>query len=115
MENTHGTWGRRIRIFQDDHTLTTVLYLEPNKRCSWHYHNTRTDQFFVISGKMGVKTDKKYTTILTEGQSFTVEPGVKHEFQTYDKEAVVIEISYTKYDDSDIHRIEDGGDLKEKV
>ena len=111
MEATHGTWGNRTRTFAWDGGIVTILELEKFKRCSWHFHNTTFNQFYVISGKLGVKTDKGYTTVMTAGQSFTVEPGVKHEFQTYEENAIVEEIAYVRYNSDDIHRLQLGGDL----
>ena len=88
----------------------TILYLFPNKRCSWHKHTTQYNQFFVISGRLGVKTVNGLTEI-TPKQSFTVPPGVMHEFQTYDEPTIIEEVAYVKYDEYDIHRKKLGGDL----
>jgi len=112
MEATHGTWGNRTRTFEWDGGLVTILELEKFKRCSWHFHSTTYNQFYVISGKIGVKTDKGYTTVLEKGQAFTVEPGVKHEFQTYEIPAIIEEIAFVKYNEHDIHRSQLGGDLE---
>jgi len=95
------------------------LYLDANKRCSWHYHCHLWNQFFVISGKLEVKTDigperqRNYTTI-TEGQSFVVPPGITHEFRTKDEKTIVEEIAYVELDSSDIFRKSLGGDTNEQ-
>jgi mannose-6-phosphate isomerase-like protein (cupin superfamily) len=115
MEATHGTWGERWRTFGWSGGLATILYLEPNRRCSWHSHRAAWNQFFVISGCLGVKTDKGYTTRLSEKQVFTVEPGVFHEFRTYDLPTIVEEIAFVKYDENDIHRECLGGPVEEPV
>jgi mannose-6-phosphate isomerase-like protein (cupin superfamily) len=116
MDIQHGTWGERIRTYRTDNALITILYLKPNKRCSWHFHNTQYNQFFVIKGTLGVKTDvgpnnQRNLTKITERQSFTVRPGITHEFQTYDEPTIIEEVAYVKYDESDIHRKQLGGDL----
>ncbi len=115
MEATHGSWGERVRIYQTDGELLTVLYLEPNRRCSWHRHIQAWNQFFVVRGCLGVKTDKGYTTKLIEKQVFTVEPGAFHEFITYDEPAIVVEVAYVKYDETDIFRERLGGPIDEQV
>jgi len=112
----HGTWGDRIRTYRTDNALVTILYLKPNKRCSWHSHATQYNQFFVISGKLGIKTDigpgeQRNLTTIGERQAFTVPPGVTHEFQTYDEPTIIEEVAYVKYDSNDIHRKQLGGDL----
>lgn len=112
MEQFHGTWGERVVTKQTDTTITTILYLKPHRRCSWHLHKTAYNQFYVISGKLGVvtdMTDETLTTILTEKQIFTVQPGILHEFRTYDEPTIIEEIAYVKYDASDIHRQSLGG------
>ena len=112
---THGTWGSRVVTWQDDCKLVAILYLKPNKRCSWHKHNHASNQFFVVSGQIVVKTDigpedqRNYTTV-KEGQSFCVGPGVYHEFRTTDVPAIVEEIAYVSYDKSDISRKQLGGE-----
>ena len=115
METTHGTWGNRRRIYQNDSCLVTLLELEPNRRCSWHYHKTFFNMFYVVSGCMGVKTDKGYRTKLHRGHSFVVEPGVTHEFQTYIEPATVIEIAYVQFNEHDIHRENLGGPNDEEM
>jgi len=112
METTHGTWGERRRIFQNSSCLVTELVLEPNKRCSWHHHKTAFNKFYVQIGELGVKTEKGLT-VVKEGCSFDVEPGLKHEFQTYNIGATIIEVAYVQFNEHDIHRKELGGDLNE--
>jgi mannose-6-phosphate isomerase-like protein (cupin superfamily) len=112
MEATHGLWGERVRTFSWDGGLVTILFLEPNKRCSWHKHVATWNQFTCISGEVRIKTEKGYTTTLSPKQVFTVEPGVKHEFQTGDVSAIVEEVAFVKYDETDIQRENVGGDVK---
>lgn len=118
METTHGTWGVRTVTRQTDNSLTAILYLKPRKRCSFHLHKQAYNQFYVISGKLGIKTDigpdkQENIIILEKGQSFTVPPDVNHEFRTYGEPTIIEEIAYVKYDSSDIYRKSMGGDLKE--
>ena len=108
---THGTWGERLRTFSWDGGIVTLLWLKPNQRCSWHSHKASWNRFICIRGKIGIKTDKDYITELTPKQMFEVEPGVRHEFQTYEEEAIIEEIAYVKYDDKDIDRETLGGSL----
>jgi mannose-6-phosphate isomerase-like protein (cupin superfamily) len=112
IQATHGTWGERVITFKWDGGISTILYLLPNQRCSWHSHKASWNQFFVVSGLLGVKTDKGHTSVLKPRQSFTVEPSVKHEFQTYDQPAVIEEIAYVQYDPNDIERGALGGTLE---
>lgn len=118
METTHGTWGIRTRTFSTNDVLVTILRLVPNKRCSWHSHKTAYNLFYVIKGKLGIETDigpegQRQITVLSPGQSFTVGPGVTHQFMTYELPTVIEEIAYVKYDEGDIDRKQLGGDYME--
>jgi len=120
MDTQHGTWGVRTRIWDDHASLHTILYLKPNKRCSWHKHAHAYNMFYVISGELTIKTDigpngQRNLTTITKGQSFTVQPGIFHEFRTGDKETTVYEIAYVKYNVTDIHREQLGGDIMEST
>jgi D-lyxose ketol-isomerase len=42
-----------------------------------------------------------------------VAPGTTHEFRTKSESTVIEEIAYVKYDTTDIHREQLGGDLNE--
>jgi len=109
MQAFHGSWGNRHITFSWDGGISTILFLEPHQRCSLHLHRTAWNQFFVIQGKLGVKTDKGYTTELGPRQVFTVEPGVEHEFLTYDEPTIVEEVAYVRYNPADIDRKRLGG------
>ena len=110
---THGTWGERLRTFGWDGGIVTILFLRPMQRCSWHTHKATWNQFTCIEGCVGVKTEKGYITKLYPKQTFTVEPGVAHEFQTYEDPAIVEEVAYVRYSESDISRERLGGPLEE--
>ena len=109
---THGSWGERLRTFSWDGGIVTLLWLRPWQRCSYHHHNETWNRFTVISGELGVLTDKGQTTHITSKQMFEVEPGVKHEFQSYYEPVIVEEIAYVKYNEKDIIREALGGELK---
>jgi len=113
FSQTHGTWGNRTRIFNWNGGLVTYLELEPNQRCSYHHHKTAYNLFYVIEGCLGVKTEMGYTTKLNKGNVFTVDPGIRHEFQTYELPTKIIEIAYVEYDVGDIYRQTLGGSLNE--
>jgi quercetin dioxygenase-like cupin family protein len=110
---THGTWGERLRTFEWDGGIVTLLFLQPHQRCSWHSHKNTFNRFTCISGTLGIKTDKGYTTKITPKQMFEVEPNITHEFQTYEEPTIVEEVAYVQYDDRDIERYELGGELNE--
>ncbi len=110
MERTQKSWGAKWTLFQNDLCEVNILYLNPQNRCSWHRHQAKFNQFFVIEGEIHVKTE--YGTAKVEkNQIFTTNPGGFHEFQTKEMPAIIQEIMFVKYDPSDIERETLGGPL----
>ena len=114
MERTYKTWGQKWNIFQNDLNEVSYLDLQPNQRCSWHRHDTKSNLFFVIEGVLHVKTEWG-TANVAEGEIFTTRPGDWHEFQTGDSGCRVIEVMFVKYDPEDIEREKVGGPIKDKI
>ena len=112
MERTHKTWGQKWNVFQNDLCEVSILYLQPNQRCSWHTHKTKFNLFFVIDGQINIKHEWGVAHI-SKGQIFTTRPEEWHEFQTMDVPAVVMEVMYVQYDPEDIQRERLGGPLND--
>ena len=114
MERTYKTWGQKWNIFQNDLNEVSYLDLQPNQRCSWHRHDTKSNLFFVIEGVLHVKTEWG-TANVAEGEIFTTRPGDWHEFQTGDSGCRVIEVMFVKYDPEDIEREKVGGPINSTI
>lgn len=114
MERTRKTWGEKHNIFENSLCETSVLHLEPWKRCSWHRHQAKYNLFYVLSGKLIIKLEGGSADVLP-GQIFTTSPGEWHEFQTNSEGAVIIEVMYVEYDSGDIERETIGGDLQRPI
>ena len=114
MERTRKTWGEKVNIFKNDTCETSVLYLKPNQRCSWHTHQTKFNLFYVLKGELVMKLEDGLSQVLP-GQIFTTRPGEFHEFQTRDLDTICIEVMYVQYDSEDIQRKIIGGAMPKKV
>ena len=110
MERTHKSWGEKWNLFQNDLCEVSILYLQPMNRCSWHTHQTKYNQFFVVEGELFIKTETGIAKVC-KNQTFTTRPGEFHEFRTGGIPAVIQEIMYVKYDPEDIQRKTIGGPL----
>lgn len=110
MERSHKSWGEKWNLFQNDLCEVSILYLQPNQRCSWHKHTAKYNQFFVIEGTIYVKTESG-TAEVGKNQIFTTNPGEYHEFQTHKQAAIIQEIMFVRYDPEDIQRETIGGPL----
>ena len=113
-ERIYKTWGQRHRIFEDSSCEVCYLDLEPYQRCSYHFHNTKSNLFFVITGELTVKTEWG-TVVIGPNELFTVHPQDNHEFQTGMAPTRVIEVAYVFLDPQDIYRGKLGGPTKDEV
>lgn len=122
MEHIRKTWGIKKNIYQDDLSEVSILYLEPNRRCSWHAHRSKVNRFYVVEGKVGIMCQfgsddgqERALTILDKGDMpFDVFPPDAHEFRTYDEPCILLEVMFVKYDCNDIMRASLGGPLVNK-
>lgn len=81
--------------------------------CSIHSHQTKCNGFYVLSGKLVIRTWRPSglidATTLTDGQYMAVPPGIKHQFDALtDVEA--LELYWAEpYSRDDIERETNGG------
>ena len=111
-ERIYKTWGERFKLFENDLNEVCFLDLIPYQRCSYHFHNSKSNFFFVVEGELTVKTEWG-TVVLNKNEFFTVHPKDKHEFQTHEKPTKVIEIAYVNLNPEDIERGKLGGSLSD--
>jgi len=99
-------WGKNTEIYQNESTSVNVLNLVKGGTCSLHHHKFKANIFYVINGKLKVRTEMG-EEILLPGQSFQIAPLLKHQFEAME-ESVVVEIMFVKYNASDIVRENEG-------
>src|SRR3989344_3288729 len=102
-------WGSEEWIVNRDY-CGKFLNLNQGYRCSLHYHIEKDETFYVDKGIIlleigrGMKREKR---IMKEGDIQLVLPLIPHRF-TGIQNSRIIEFS-THHEDSDSHRIEEGG------
>lgn len=89
-----------------------LLFIEKNKRCSWHYHKLKDETFYLQSGLIslyyGYDDDigKAEFLVLEPGDKFHVPVGLKHQMVAL-QDSELFEFS-TQHFDSDSIRIHRG-------
>lgn len=109
----HGKiWGNTECIF--DKNNVSVHRIEANKgyMCSKHYHLHKHNIFYVEKGALQIEVwQKDYdlvdTTIISDGQSTSVSPGLQHRFSALE-DTIAFEIYFVELDNSDIIRSNTG-------
>ena len=99
-------WGLFERYSLNEPTTVKLIMVEANMRLSLQYHNNRDEFWKVIKGPIEVRTEDK-TRMLETGESILIPRKTVHRLGALDEPAIVLEISYGKFDESDIVRLED--------
>lgn len=99
-------WGRNTEIFKNDSASVNFLELIKGGVCSWHFHRHKSNTFYLISGKVLIKTEHN-ETILEPGNSILVEAPLKHQFEALE-DSNLLEIMFVEYAASDIVRLVEG-------
>jgi len=119
MSKQGKVWGQTEEIFNNG--IVSINHLKINKGgyCSEHFHNRKSNMFFVISGNLAIKIDEhgidrpmhktmSDETVLWAGESTTIEPGVYHQFRAL-TDVECLEIYYVNLIGEDIDRRTHGG------
>ena len=112
-------WGGELRFIneppateipsEDRGYCAKFLYLGNNLPSSLHYHKNKKETFMVMFGKVQIKLVSDGGTetmeVLNPGEKLTLEPGMKHQFQSIDPtgRSLILEAS-TYHEDSDTYR-----------
>ena len=99
-------WGRFEKFHENKPCTVKLIYVNPNSRLSLQYHNKRSEYWKVIKGTAMVELDGR-TMILTEGETIAIPRQAKHCVGALDSGCMILEISYGKFDENDIVRLED--------
>ncbi len=99
-------WGKFEQYTDNEVSTVKVITVKPNSNLSYQYHNYRDELWRVIEGEgIIVLDDKEY--LAKKDDDFFIPKKAKHRMKTKDKELRVLEISFGKFDEEDIVRLED--------
>ena len=110
MNVSRKIWGIKHRVFENKQTEIDLLYLEKNSACSVHKHKEKINRFFLIKGKVTIKTDLG-EKVLSKNESFDVEAGLVHQF-IVNEDSILLEMAFvnkSSIDNNDIERLVQGG------
>ena len=105
-------WGYEKWIVNNKMYCGKLLFIEKNKRCSWHYHKIKDETFYLQSGLISLyfgwdeDLSKAELKVLEPGDKFYVPTGLKHQMIALE-DSELFEFS-TQHFDSDSIRIHRG-------
>jgi len=99
-------WGIEQWIVNTSKYAGKILELNKDYHCSFHFHKLKDETFYVLSGKVQLRKNKK-TMVLRRGDSVRIKPREKHSFLGLQK-SLIIEFSTTHFE-SDSYRLSPSG------
>lgn len=82
--------GLVVRVNEPEY-CSKWLTLLPNQFCPWHFHKRKKETFFVLKGEVVLDAGADHV-VLRPGDSYTIAPGVDHQFSS-PAGAVIEEVS----------------------
>jgi len=104
-------WGTTQEVFNNGTVSVNHLKIKAGGYCSEHRHAKKSNQFFVLSGRLAIQIwhgNTKDETIIKPGESTTVSPGVFHRFWAITN-VECLEIYEVRLEGEDIDRRTVGG------
>jgi mannose-6-phosphate isomerase len=102
----HRPWGRFEKFHENQLSTVKLIYINANSRLSLQYHRERSEFWKVIKGTAEVELNGKIIEVKEE-ETIDIPKGVRHRVKALDNNCVILEISYGRFDENDIVRIED--------
>lgn len=99
-------WGKFERFCLNEKCTVKIISVEPEEELSWQYHKKRGEFWRLIEGQAKIMIDKMTKTGKKDDEFF-IRKGAKHRIKTGKSSAKILEISWGKFDEKDIVRLED--------
>ena len=97
-------WGSFKKFAENENCTVKLLSINRGQSISYQYHRWRSEEWYVISGRVAV-TQGIETSILLPDMFTTIQVGEKHKMEGL-VDSLVLEISRGHFDESDIVRLD---------
>ncbi|MBU0457763.1 MAG: phosphomannose isomerase type II C-terminal cupin domain [Nanoarchaeota archaeon] len=99
-------WGEFERFTLNKLSTVKILTIKPKQKFSLQYHYKRNEFWKFLDNPAKVTLEKK-TILVKKGAEIFIPAKTLHRIEAYSKSVRVLEISFGKFDEKDIKRIED--------
>ena len=90
----------------NEKTTIKILIINPKQAPSVQYHNKRSEFWKILEGNCKIRKGNK-TIKAKKGNKFYFPKKTIHSIQAYSKKVKILEISFGKFEEKDIVRLED--------
>lgn len=99
-------WGEFKQFTHDEKTTVKIITVKPRQRFSLQYHKNRRE-FWKFLDNPAVVTIGSKSFKAEKGDEFVIPKKTKHRVQALNKEVNFLEISFGKFNEKDVIRLED--------
>lgn len=99
-------WGKFEQFTLNEISTVKILTIKAGKRFSLQYHKNRKEFWRFLDNPAKVTLGKK-TFIAKKGDEFIIDKKTNHRIESLGKDVHVLEISFGKFDEKDIIRVDD--------
>ena len=99
-------WGDFERFTLNEISTVKILTIKPKQKFSLQYHKKRREFWKFLDNPAKVTIGKKIIRV-KKGDEILIPVKTNHRIEAYTKSVKVLEISFGKFDEKDIKRIED--------
>ena len=99
-------WGKFEQFTHNELSTVKIISVKPRKKLSLQYHKKRKEFWRVLKGNGRVTIGNKVLSAKL-GDEFIVKKRQKHRIEAFNKELVILEISFGEFDENDVVRLED--------
>lgn len=99
-------WGWFEQFNENTPCSVKLIHVKAGSRLSLQYHNQRREFWKVIQGPAIVEIEGEQFTGQA-GSEFEIPVRAKHRLSAKENDALLLEISYGKFDEDDIVRVQD--------
>jgi mannose-1-phosphate guanylyltransferase len=101
-------WGHFERFTLNEPSTVKLVYVESGQRLSLQYHNHRTEFWKVVKGPIKVRIGDEHRILQTDDSVIVPDRTVHRLIGLRGvQQAIILEISFGEFDESDIVRLED--------
>ena len=97
-------WGNFKQFNKNEHCTVKLLEIKKGESISYQYHNYRSEQWYVVSGRVIVTKGNEISTLIPNMVT-TIDVGEKHKMEGLE-DSIVLEISRGHFDEQDIVRLD---------
>ncbi len=96
-------WGFFLQFTENETSTVKLLSIKKGSSISYQFHNFRSEQWYVIKGKI-IATKGILSELLLPGMSIIINKKEKHKLEGLE-DSIILEISKGYFDEKDIVRL----------